>query len=361
MRHRELALGLIPQQQTTSSIASELRGHWCVALAWTGRYLEAEQSARAWLQTLRDIGEINFSGPLRDLGFSLGMQGKFEEAYKCFSEAVENVANALHKEDSGSNAFWGATLIKDKCFQEAQDHLILCWQLAIQPATVWNNDLPYIYWLGTLHEIQMNWQKSAQVYAMILENKWIGRRYFECGALTGLVRVKRAQDDYVAIPSLFTEADQLAQQYEYTDHLASLRLTQAQVVWDGKLAEWGYGFASVLHYFQYALIYALHYNRFLLDEVLWGNNVATPLCPIIPHCLERGKEGKHMLVALRDWWTTGTSDIGGAPRSDTISPIPEGIALLEAEHIVRNREPGDGMPQKTVAERLDEAALQELD
>ena len=58
-----------------------------------------------------------------------------------------------------------------------------------------------------------------------------------------------------------------------------------------------------------------------------------------------------MLMALRDWWQSGINDIGAA-RPDTISPIPEGIALLEAERIAREREPGDGTPQKTVMEQL---------
>jgi hypothetical protein len=48
---------------------------------------------------------------------------------------------------------------------------------------------------------------------------------------------------------------------------------------------------------------------------------------------------------MRDGWQTGINDIG-TPRPDTLSPIPEGIPLLKAEHIARKREPGDGSPQK---------------
>ena len=147
-------------------------------------------------------------------------------------------------------------------------------------------------------------------------------RYFECEALTGLARVKLAQGDYTAIPTLVAQAERLAQQYEYNDHLASLRLTQGHVAWDGHLPEWGSGFDAVLHYYQHALIYALRYNRFLLDETLSGRPQGTPLRPIIPHCLERGEEGRRMLIALRDWWQTGVNDIG-TPRPDTISPIPK--------------------------------------
>ncbi len=50
------------------------------------------------------------------------------------------------------------------------------------------------------------------------------------------------------------------------------------------------------------------------------------------------------------------SDID-TPRLDTISPIPEGIPLLEAERIAREREPGDGSPQRTVVEQI-EAVLE---
>ena len=117
--------------------------------------------------------------------------------------------------------------------------------------------------------------------------------------------------------------------------MASLRLTQGHVAWDGQIPEWGNGFDAALRYYQHALIYALRYNRFLLDEALSGRPQGTPLRPIIPHCMERSEEGRRMLVALRNWWQTGANDIG-APRSDTISPIPEGIPLLEAERIATN-------------------------
>jgi len=188
-------------------------------------------------------------------------------------------------------------------------------------------------------------------------------------ALTGLIRVKHAQGEYHAIPPLLVEAEQLAQQYEYNDHLASLRLTQGHLAWEGittdksetnrqisaSLPSVNFDLSVVIVFFKQAMIYALRYNRFLLDEVLSGRPQGTPLRPIIPECLKRGEEGRRMLIALRDWWQTGTNDVG-APRPDTISPIPEGIALLEAERIAR--EPGDGSPQKSVVEQI-EAALEQ--
>lgn len=66
-----------------------------------------------------------------------------------------------------------------------------------------------------------------------------------------------------------------------------------------------------------------------------------------------------MLVALRAWWQNGTNDIG-VPRPDTISPVPEGISLIEAERMARNREPGDGSQQRDVVEQIN-AALAMVD
>jgi hypothetical protein len=60
-----------------------------------------------------------------------------------------------------------------------------------------------------------------------------------------------------------------------------------------------------------------------------------------------------MLTALRDWWQTGYNNTG-APRAETISLVPEGVSLLEAERIARANEPGDGSPQVSVVEAFGE-------
>src|SRR6266704_4884007 len=90
----------------------------------------------------------------------------------------------------------------------------------------------------------------------------------ECSALTSPIRLKRALSDYPAIPALWSEAEQLAQQYEYNDYFTSLYLTQGHLIWDGLLPEWESGFDLALPYYQLALIHALRFNRFLLDEAL---------------------------------------------------------------------------------------------
>jgi hypothetical protein len=54
---------------------------------------------------------------------------------------------------------------------------------------------------------------------------------------------------------------------------------------------------------------------------------------------------------LLDWWQMGYNDTG-TPRPDTISLVPEGVPLLEAERIARTNEPGDGSPQTEVVAAL---------
>jgi hypothetical protein len=201
-------------------------------------------------------------------------------------------------------------------------------------------------WIGELHEISQQWSNADIQYNQSLYQSTSDSRDLQCTSLTGLVRVKYARGDLAAIPPLLAEAEHLAQQYEYNDHLASLRLTQGHLAWDAGNQD------KTLAFYKCAMIYAIRYNRFLLDELLSGRPQGTPLRPIIPYCLEHGEDGKKILLALSDWWNTGINDIG-TPRPATISPIPEGISLLEAEKIAREREPGDGSIQKSVIEQLE--------
>lgn len=331
-------------------------------LIWMGRYADGEKerslglkSARAWEDYELTIWHT------RDLGFVLGMQGKCAEALQLLDEGL-GLAQTLGKigklEVYIAESLLGITLLKCGDLTNAEQFLTNALTVGQELHTHLDHGLLYS---GTLYEMLLNWEKAEHFYVLSRsEAHQLGRYYFECGALTGLTRVKHAQGDYAAIPPLLAEAEQLAQQYEYNDHLASLRLTQGHIAWEGagQVSNLSYGFDAALHYYQHALIYALRYNRFLLDEVLSGRPQGTPLRPIIPECLKRGEEGRRMLIALREWWKTGVNDIG-TPRPDTISPIPEGIALLEAERIAREREPGDGSPQTSVAERI-EKVLQEM-
>lgn len=333
----------------------------------SGRYRETEEDLREALEIARRLGVPNVVHILRDLGYVLAMQDKYSETDSCFQESLsisEEFGGFVAKAEQGiTGGLWGCVLKRQGSLREAEQTLLHSLEIKFETHSMFWLPAPYT-WLGELCEVEASPNNLTERLALaesyysksIAQVRSIqARYYFASAALTGLVRIKHALGEFAAIPPLLTEAEQLAQQYEYNDHLASLRLTQGHIAWDGHIPDWGSGFDAALRYYQHALIYALRYNRFLLDEVLSGRPQGTLLRPIIPACLQRGEEGREMLIALRDWWKTGNNDVG-TPRPDTISPIAEGIPLLEAERIAREREPGDGSPQRIVVEQI-EAAL----
>ncbi|HKP54334.1 MAG TPA: hypothetical protein VJ183_16985 [Chloroflexia bacterium] len=340
-----------------------------VPLIWMGRYSQSEDILKSLLNEMTRIREFEYwwrdrqALILRTLTYVKAMQGNIQEAEVYFTEAVKVMKDFQLNQHTGSVlGFYGIGLLRNGKLEEAEDRLTLALQSKITVRDL--AGVPELLtWLGTLHEIRAISAANNIQMSQALDNALDyylrpadprsrqSRPYFECGTVVGLIRVKHAQQQYASIPPLLTQAEQLAQQYEYNDHLASLRLTQGHIAWDGHIEEWGSGFEAALGYYKQALVYALRFNRFLLYEALSGREHGTPLRPIIPHCLERGEEGRKMLEALAEWWHTGTNDIG-TPRPDTISPIPEGILLLEAERLARSREPGDGSPQRLASEQI---------
>ncbi len=321
--------------------------------AWDGRYAERVKELRVALEVTRSLQDLErLCTKTRDLGLCLASQGKCAEAEAAIEESL-TLARSMDRigewEMFVALAIYGIACLKCGKLDRAEEYLTQA--ISVAQKLKGHADAAPVY-LATVYEVLKAFDKAEHFYRFSYEEAHpLGRHYFECSALTGLVRVKDAQNDYAAIPPLWTEAEQLAQQYEYNDYFTSLYLTRAHITWDGLIPEWESSFDSALHYYQLALIHALHFNRFLLDEALSGREQGTPLRPIIPHCLERGKEGQRMLAALRDWWQSGINDIG-TPRPDTISPIPEGISLLEAERTARDREPGDGSTQVNVVDQI---------
>jgi tetratricopeptide (TPR) repeat protein len=345
------ALSQISIPSAAKVLTLTVLGDWGWALAIAGRISECERNARKALEIARELqDELSCQHILRDLGWALGAQNKFADADIQFRESLDIAKHKMLLVEEGSVlGFWGTILSRKGDYGKAQEYILRSLEIKESLQDVPGIQEPLI-WLGLTFELQGMWDKASDYYQRSQKWKWYGRYYFDSAALTGLIRVKHAQGDYAAIPPLLEEAEQLAQQYEYNDHLASLRLTQAQTCQVfGNLTG-----LTTLDYFKQAMIYALRYNRFLLDEALSGRPQGTPLRPIIPECLKRGEEGRRMLIALRDWWQTGLNDVG-TPRSDTISSIEEGIPLLEAERIARAREPGDNSPQKSVVEQIESA------
>ena len=114
------------------------------------------------------------------------------------------------------------------------------------------------------------------------------------------------------------------------------------------------GFDAAMGLYREALVFAMRFNRFLLDEALAGRP-GSPLPAVIPRCQAQGAEGTRMMQSLRDWWASGANTLDQeAPES--ISPIRKDIPLVEAERAGRATEPGSaGAGQPTVIEQLDAA------
>lgn len=317
------------------------------AFIWTGRFEETEKSIREAIKFRTDLG---LSWDIGNLSLATGLNDKFDEAISYATENLENqqrFSNYTLRGKAVGLGWLGIILLRKgepaKGLEMLQESANI--KQGMQDTSYL---LETLIWLGIANEILHHWDEAIKYYEENLsEYGWTGRQYFKCGAYTGLIRVKHLQGKKDEISPLLLEAEQLAQLYEYNDHLASLRLTQGHIAWEQEPSK-------ALKFYQHALIYALRYNRFLLDEVLSGRVQGTPLRPIVPFCLEHGEEGHKMLMTLQEWWKTGTNDIG-TPRPDTISPIPENIPLLEAEKLAREREPGNGAKQKTVLEQLDAA------
>ncbi len=349
--------GMIDMQERGLLIAEELgdihflKSEFLVGLKiawlWAGRCAEAEGYVQEGLKIRQELGLISSLG---DLGLILGSQDKYQESLRLLSKSVENARKQVSfskRESAVILGFYGIVLVRNGELGRAIEILEESARIKreIQDPSYL---LESLNWLGRIHEITGNREAAISNYSETLSYRWNGRLYLECTALTGLVRVKQAQEDYATIPSLLAEAEQLAQQYEYNDHLASLRLTQAMT---RDKVEWNEQ-TTTLDYFKQAMVYALRYNRFLLDEVLSGRPQGTPLSPIIPWCLERGEEGRSMLIALHDWWKTEVNDIGMS-RPSMISLVPEGMPLVEAEQKARGYERGDGSQQKSVIEQIE--------
>jgi len=343
----------LPGEQQ-SFIRSELLGGYSTYWMWAGRYHETEGQLREALMIAEKAERVEQSVYLlRDLALVLGLQRKWQEYSQHISKVMELGQPQDPYFEAVTSGYQGFIALKRGEASEAEHYLQPCMDMFSQKANkIWYFP-PLLNWLGMLQEIKNVPERAKGFYQERINLRYLEQWYWYAGALSGLVRIHAVEGDYMAIGPILHEAEALAQQYAYNDQLASLRLTQGHLAWDGTIAEWGQGFDTALHFYQQALVYAMRHNRFLLDEVLSGQPQETPLRSILLHCQERGEEGKHMLQVLHDWWQSGANNIDLAG-PDSFSRIPDGISLLESERLVRQREPGDGSPQRMITEQLGE-------
>jgi tetratricopeptide (TPR) repeat protein len=366
--------GLLPDHMEVDFLESAAFLMTCI-----GNYKETRESLELALQKLNKMklerGEYWFKEREwqieRYVGYLFGLEGQLEPSKTHFDAVLDSIRNVA-KDWRMANPEWpegttlglyGAAVFNCGKLEEAEELLLK--SLDIKQNTGDMIGIPeLLVWMGQINEIKsMNLSGSdanqilsiaESYYERCLSLEGTDRRYFKCVACVGLVRVKYRQKIYGAIPTRLADAEQDAQKHEYNDQLASLRLIQGHIAWDGHVLEWESGFDSAFRYYQHAMIFSLRYNRFMLDKVLQANTNTNLQPQIISYCQQRGTEGQKMLVALREWWQSGLNDVG-VQRLDTVSLVPEGISLVQAEIIARSREPGDGSQQHFVIQQLDSA------
>jgi len=348
-----------------SEESSAMRDHlsgWAIGWAWAGRYKETEERIREArrIQKTAELGGGEFAGGGRDLGFAMAMQERYDEATKQLEQTIARDGRRLgRRAEAVALGFLGAALLRKGELDDAGDRLRCA--LAIKQEIGATQDIPEVLvWLGQLAEtrgdrdgLKVHNETALELYENVRSLRHhTSRRYFQCHALAGIARTKVRLGGVSRAGELreIEEAESLATQYEHNDCMAALRLTQGDIAWTDSDA--GSSFANVQRLFREAIIFALRFNRFALDEALVGRgDRGTFLHPISEQCREHGKEGARMLDELSAWWQTGRNEIV-AEKIPTVSPIRHGISLQDAEREARAQEPGDGSHQDTVLEKL---------
>jgi tetratricopeptide (TPR) repeat protein len=320
-------------------------------LVFMGRYREAQESSEDALRLANRLEERELMiTVLESAGLARGLQGDRAGSAEHFREAYNFFEN-FHLREAGLEAgaadryiratlsFRGLVAMREGRLDAAEADLQRA--LDIKREIDDRTGMPEMHvWRGRLRELRRDWDAASAEYENALRLDSVARSYFHCEALAGLVRVRAAQGREAEVAPLAAAAEELALRYEYNDVLASLRLSQGHLAGDDDAA---------LACYEQALVHALRFNRFLLDEALAGREAGTVLRPVIPACLERDAR---LLDALGAWWQAATNDVG----AETVSPLAPGATLVDAEREARAREPGPGDAQRTVVEQLRSAA-----
>lgn len=218
---------------------------------WAGYYADREQEFRKALEVAWSFQDQEYlCWKTRDLALCLGLQGKCSEALAVAKESFSLAQSLGSIGELGAIAalgIYGIVCFKCGKLDKAEEYLTQA--ITAGQKIQAHLDVTPVY-LSIVYEVQNIVEKAEYFYHFAYtETHPLDHHYFECGALTGLVLVKRVQKNYAAIPPLWAESKRLAEQYEYNDCFSSWYLSRTHITWEGLIPEWESGFDSALHYY----------------------------------------------------------------------------------------------------------------
>lgn len=355
-------LNSLPLNPLNPFLYTRLVGNNIWYKVWSGWYSDAERGMKQALNLAEREEQVDsYSGLCRDLGFVLGLQRRWSQSQEYFSKSAKKYLerNISHTGLASSYGFQGFIFAHQGEFQKAEEYLTksLSFKKEIQD----NNGIPEIlFWMGEMYEMKARQVReeekniyliqSESYFSQCLDYRWTSRRYFECAALSGLMRVNYMRNKYEDAVAQFIKAEQIAQEYSYHDHMASLNLFKAHIQWLGLIETWPSGFDVAELSYKRSILHALSFNRFLCDEVVWCEQYPSPLINIVTHCSTKGTDGRRMIEILANWWETAVTEEVSDNYWEILSSEMNGVPLTQVERLSRQREPGDGTFQPSVTE-----------
>jgi tetratricopeptide (TPR) repeat protein len=157
------ALSRIPTSLQNSSLRARLLGSFAVCWVLAGRYYEAEYNLRESLEISNKLGETDIGGLLRDMAYTLGIQGKYNSAEEYFAQSIE-VADRYKEELQRATAltFWSAVSISEGKIDQANRFLQEA--IAIKTTAEPIGLIELFCYLGKLQELTLQWNSSENAY-----------------------------------------------------------------------------------------------------------------------------------------------------------------------------------------------------
>ncbi|MDR3559514.1 MAG: hypothetical protein P4L58_03880, partial [Candidatus Pacebacteria bacterium] len=273
---------------------------WQLVRVWMGRYSEAEEILRDKVG-MRPNGSRKYAGNdvYVDYPAAIYSQGRYSEVIPML-DAAEKKYGKIKFERRGVLMhkgilflYQGKTKKAKKCLLEsAKIHDLNADNIRGVNAAYASHELKYYLALCCLHN--KDWEEAEKKFGNYLEALCFDdfRMYFRCGSLIGVAcscgktKTKSEED----ILCLLNDAEKIAKKYEYNDHLASLWVIRGNFYLEKERWE------DAESAYRNALLFALRYNRFLLDEMISGpSRRGVFIFSIVPSCLRCGNKGKEIL------------------------------------------------------------------